>query len=198
MQCLIIAFRDGRIKKSEIKACKNKAHDTDHLTINYPRKPPLVSCTVPKRYPSTPEYKMAEFAPLPAFAKGKQDSQCTGIIEINTEANPHRKPRHCKCERVTLNGPFSAGALVKCSKCLTIERSTDQDSCPQGTKLFSPRSEMDWKTFSQSAEAPMVYKRKCYKTWWGGYYGCWRRATHVAVDVSSPRQAKTTTGAMNS
>merc|ERR1719453_1648696 len=130
MQCLIIAFRDGRIKKSEIKACKNKAHDTDHLTINYPRKPPLVSCTVPKLYPSTPEYKLAEFAPLPALAKGKQDAnECTGVVEINTKP-AKGSPKACKCERVTLNGPYSAGPLVKCSNCRDVRRSLDANSCP--------------------------------------------------------------------
>jgi len=36
MQCLIKAFKDGKVRKSEIRACKKNTHDTDHLTIEYP------------------------------------------------------------------------------------------------------------------------------------------------------------------
>jgi len=155
MQCLIVAFKDGKVKNSEIKACKNTHHSTDHLIIKYPQIPHYQKCTIPELYPSTPAYKLAEFAPLPAYAKGKESAACVGIVEINTDPvqrHDGEDPHHCKCERVTLNGPYTAGALVKCTKCRPIQSTRDKDSCPEGTKLFSPRSELDWKTIYSSTE----------------------------------------------
>jgi len=150
MQCLMNAFKDGQVSGREIRKCKEKTHDTSHLTINYPPVPALVTCTVPKLYPSTPEYKLAEFAPLPALAKGKEDAnECTGVTEINTKP-AKGSPSSCKCERVTLNGPYSPGPLVKCTNCTEARRSSDRNSCPEGTKLFSPRSASDWKTIISS------------------------------------------------
>jgi len=151
MQCLITAFEDGSIKNSEIEECRKTTHTTDHLTIKYPEVPELVSCSVPNLYPSTPEYKLKEFAVLPALARGKEEAnECTGVVEINT-VPAKGSPDTCKCERVTLNGPYSAGPIVKCSHCKDVRRSKDRNSCPDGTKLFSPRSASDWKTIVQSA-----------------------------------------------
>jgi len=155
MQCLIVAFKDGKVKNKEITACKNTKHSTDHLIIKYPHIPHFQKCAIPDLYPSTPAYKLAEFAPLPAYAKGKESAVCVGIVEVNTDPvqlHDGEDPHHCKCERVTLNGPYSAGALVKCTKCRPIQSTRDRDSCPEGTKLFSPRSELDWKTIYSSAE----------------------------------------------
>merc|ERR1740130_171545 len=153
MKCLMEAFSDGKVKNSEIKKCKNTQHDTGHLTIDYPPYLTLDRCAVPNLYPSTPAYKLAEFAPLPALAKGREDAnECTGVMEIN-EVPAKGSPKSCKCERVTLNGPYSAGPLVKCSNCKPARRSTEATSCPEGTKLFSPRSESDWKTILSSIEA---------------------------------------------
>merc|ERR1719162_1107096 len=50
-----------------------------------------------------------------------------------------------------MNGPWSASTLVKCTNCLDVSRSLDKNSCPSGTKLFSPRSRADWETFLKSA-----------------------------------------------
>merc|ERR1719482_1739150 len=60
-------------------------------------------------------------------------------------------PEGCVCKQVELTGEFSAGVLVKCDKCLDVYKSTDKNSCPAGTKLFSPRTREDWKTFLNSA-----------------------------------------------
>jgi len=150
MQCLMKSFSDGKVQTSEIQACKKKAHDVGHLVIKYPKMPKLAVCSVPDRYPTTAAYQLAEFAPLPSLAKGKLDAnECTGVIEIPTKPNIG-SPKSCKCERVTLNGPYSAGPLVRCSKCLNIRRSQERNSCPAGTKLFSPRSATDWKTVLSS------------------------------------------------
>jgi len=62
-------------------------------------------------------------------------------------------PTSCKCEPVVLTGPYSAGALIKCTSCLKVSKSTQKNSCPIGTKLFSPASISDWKTFITSARS---------------------------------------------
>lgn len=59
-------------------------------------------------------------------------------------------PEGCHCERVELTGRYSAGALLKCVGCLRVSKSTQKDSCPMGTKLFSPRSREDWRTVLDS------------------------------------------------
>jgi len=150
MSCLIGAFADGKVKKKEIEACKKQAHTTSQLNIKYPKVPRRASCTISPLYPATGAYKRREFAPLPALAKGMPSAGCSGIQVIAT--TPARgSPRACKCKRVTLNGPYSAGPMVKCTNCLDVRRSKDRNSCPSGTKLFSPASRADWQTFLSSA-----------------------------------------------
>jgi len=150
MQCLIIAFKDGKVEASEITQCKDKTHSTNHLVINYPKIKDMDACKVPDLYPMTAQYKTAEFASLPALAKGNLEAnECVGVREISTTP-AEGSPKTCKCERITLNGPFSPGALLKCVDCLDVRRTTDKDSCPSGTKLFSPQSREDWATMFAS------------------------------------------------
>jgi len=152
MACLISSFKDGKVTDHEVLACKKKAHDTNHLIIKYPNMPEMHDCTVPMRFPATAEYKKAEFRPLPAMAKGKLGGNgCMGMAEINTRPN-RGSPKTCKCKRVTLNGPYSPGPMVKCVNCLDARRSRDKNSCPEGTKLFAPRSRQDWKTVIASVD----------------------------------------------
>jgi len=152
MQCLLDAFMDGEVTDTEVADCKEKEHDTDHLIIDYPAYPDRDTCMIPDLYPSTPQYKQKEFAPLPALAKGHVAAECIGVMEINTKP-AEGSPEDCKCERLTLNGPYSAGPMVRCSKCLDVRRSQEKNSCPDGTKIFSPRSMSDWKTLLNSAPA---------------------------------------------
>lgn len=166
MECLVSSFSDGKVSNSEVSACKSKTYDTQHLHIKYPRLVKLGVCSVPNRYPTTPAYKLAEFSPLPALAKGKKGAECTGVEEINTTPKTG-SPETCKCRRVTMNGPYSGGPIVKCTNCLDVRRSKDKNSCPDGTKLFSPRSKNDWKTFLASAR-PL-------------------RAPHWIVDITRPK-----------
>jgi len=152
MQCLVVAFTDGKVEAAEITKCKNGVHNTTHLIIKYPVIKVQDKCEVPKTYPSTAEYKTAEFAPLPALAKGKTDAnECTGVAEISTMP-ASGSPSTCKCERITMNGPYSPGPVVKCVDCHDTRRTQDKNSCPEGTKLFSPRSRADWKSFISSAQ----------------------------------------------
>merc|ERR1711972_1137023 len=55
-----------------------------------------------------------------------------------------------KCVRITMNGPYTPGALVKCENCLDVYKSVQKNSCPLGTKLFSPQTRGDWKSFLAS------------------------------------------------
>jgi hypothetical protein len=167
MLCIISAFVDGQVTSAEISKCKAKTHDTSHLVITYPKIKPMAACKTPELYPSTGAYKKAEFTPLPALAKGKVDANdCTGMIEIATEPAVG-SPKACKCARVTLNGPYSAGAMVKCTNCKDIRRSTDKSSCPLNTKLFSPQGRTDWETFLKSEGS--------------------LRAPHWVIDVTRPQ-----------
>merc|ERR1719262_532727 len=77
---------------------------------------------------------------------GKPSPECSGLKEIETFPRGG-SPKGCKCRRVPLGGPYSAGAMVKCIGCRDVYRSSQQNSCPSGTKLFSPSSKNDWKSF---------------------------------------------------
>merc|ERR1719265_2083809 len=125
-------------------------------------------CEVPKEYPYTAEYKKKQFAGLPASAKGRDDAnECSGVAAISTQP-AKGSPNTCKCDRVTMNGAYGSGPLVKCVNCLDVRRSNDKSSCPDGTKIFSPRSRDDWKTFFASETNPL-------------------KAPHFIVDVTRPQ-----------
>lgn len=166
MKCLIKAFADKKVANEDIDKCKAMVTNTDLLTIHYHTLPPLRTCSVPDMYPNTPPYKKINFAPLPALAKGKQDAyECAGLREVST-VPAKGSPKTCKCSRVTMNGPYSPGPVVKCENCLDVRRATEKNSCPDGTKLFSPRNKHDWRTFINSAQ-PL-------------------RAPHMIIDVTKP------------
>jgi len=180
MDCIIRAFGGANgITMADILRCKKVTHittkggkdgvpgTTQGLTISYPPRVPLVKCEVPLLYPNTAEYKAAEFTPLPTLAKGKAGAnECMGVGAISTTPAAG-SPKSCKCERVTMNGPYSSGSLVKCTNCLDVRKSLDKISCPTGTKLFSPQSRLDWDSFLKSAR-PL-------------------RAPHWIIDITRPQ-----------
>merc|ERR1719261_1092410 len=107
MQCLMRGFSDGKVTDEEVKKCQETEYSVESISIKYPTLHKQEDCIVPKLYPTTGEYKKAEFAPLPALAKGKEDAfECTGVLEISLTPNAG-SPASCHCERVTLNGPYS-------------------------------------------------------------------------------------------
>jgi len=77
-------------------------------------------------------------------------------------------PEGCTCTRSFLakGHHYSAEILIRCEGCLDVYRAQDENSCPTGTKIFSPRSRADWETFIASAK-PL-------------------RAPHWIVDVTRP------------
>jgi len=165
MECLIKAFADGKVSNKEVDVCKKQSHSTKLLNIKYPKLPPLVKCTRSTLYPSTGAWKRREVAPLPNLARGKNAQECSGVNEMPTK--PRRgSPKGCKGEQVSLVGHYSAGGLVKITNGLDVSRSTQKNSCPRGTKLFSPASRNDWRTFLNSAK-PL-------------------RAPHWIIDVTRP------------
>jgi len=151
MECLMKAFADGKVTGSEVDSCKKKAHNTDHLNLKRPKIPPLQRCTVPNLYPSTGAYKRKEFAPLPTMAKGVQSAPCSGVESMPTTPRSG-SPKGAKCRRVMLNGYYSAGGLVKCTNGFDVYKSLQKNSCPRGTKIFSPMTRNDWRTFLASAD----------------------------------------------
>merc|ERR1719487_1143058 len=104
MECLIDAFRDGRVTNSEVDSCKKRSHDTSHLNLRYPKLPKQATCSIPQTYPATPAYKRAEFANLPALARGQAEAnECTGVEEVSTKPRAG-SPKGCKCQRLSLVG----------------------------------------------------------------------------------------------
>merc|ERR1719353_2590570 len=119
--CLISAFADGRITDKEVDECKKKTVNTDFFIIKYPHIPKFTECKTTKLYPATGAYKRKEFAPLPALAKGQPSVPCSGVEEIPTKPRLG-SPKACKCRRVTLEGHYRAGPLVKCTKCHDVSK----------------------------------------------------------------------------
>jgi len=150
MSCLIDAFGDGKVTGAEVDVCKKKAVSTKPMDIKAVAAPARSKCVISQLYPATGAYKRKEFATLPMLAKGQESVECSGMTEISLKPRKD-SPDSCKCERVTLNGPYSAKAMVKCTNCKDIRGTDDQASCPKGTKLFSPASKSDWETFFASA-----------------------------------------------
>jgi hypothetical protein len=153
MDCLMGAFADGKVSNEEVNACKKTTVDTDLFKLKKAPIAKLPKCDPPHgelAYPSNDLYKKHEFASLPTLAKGKEPAECSAIEEVSLKPR-EGSPKDCKCFRVVLGGHYSAGALVMCSKCLDVHRSLQKNSCPVGTKIFSPRSRSDWKNFLASA-----------------------------------------------
>jgi hypothetical protein len=181
MSCLVDSFTDGKVADEEINTCKNRTVDTSSLIMKYYAVPRQEKCRIPLLFPSTGPYLRREFAPLPALAKGRVSAECNGMEEISTQP-AKGSPRSCKCRQVTLNGPYSAGAMVKCTNCLDVYRSTQRNSCPRGTKIFSPASRSDWRTLIASGVGPL-------------------RAPNWIIDITKPTSSKIKYGehpAMNS
>jgi len=67
-------------------------------------------------------------------------------------------PTSCVCQVVPIasGSVYSAEQLIKCENCLDVYKSTQKNSCPPGTKIFSPRSAADWTTFLASADGQDV------------------------------------------
>jgi hypothetical protein len=59
-------------------------------------------------------------------------------------------PDACTCKKVQLVGDYSAGVLLKCEQCNSVRNSQQANSCPAGTKIFSPETRVDWTTFLAS------------------------------------------------
>jgi len=155
MQCLIDSFGDGEVTHEEIDWCKAQAYNTDHLNLTEHYGwaiPDMFDCSYTELYPNTATYKEAEFVPLPTNARGQMDKyHCAGLWEVSTVPNDG-SPDSCDCTAVVLSGTYTKGALVKCTGCIDVYKSIETNSCPVGTKIFSPQSRTDWETVVDSTE----------------------------------------------
>jgi hypothetical protein len=125
------------------------------LSIIYPPHVVQTECDHGSLYPTTSEWVQRLYTPLPGDAKGKEDSyECAGFTEVST-VPAEGSPPTCVCENVEFASglTWSPGALVKCTNCLDVYRSNDHNSCPIGTKLFSPRTREDWTALLDSTRA---------------------------------------------
>ena len=59
-------------------------------------------------------------------------------------------PAGCKVSHLELDGPYAPGGLLQINGGHKISRSTDQNSCPQNWKIWSPASMKDWETVFNS------------------------------------------------
>jgi len=167
MSCLMKAFADGKVSNREVDTCKKATVSTKFLTLKKPAVPARKTCALPTLYPATGAYKRKEFAPLPMLAKGLQAQECTGMRTVSTTPNSG-SPRGTRCTRMALNGVYSAGALLKCTNGIDARRSYQKNSCPKDTKLFSPASRSDWRTFFASGGSAL-------------------RSPHWIVDITRPQ-----------
>lgn len=78
------------------------------------------------------------------------NGQANGIIDNLQPAEG--SPPDCHCDLVDLQGVYSAGRVVRCDQCHDVSRSTDQNSCPSGWKIFSPRNRADWEVLRASLD----------------------------------------------
>jgi len=177
LNCIIAAYDShysGNATKDEamaaVDACQTELIiTTTHLDIIYPGVPALVDCLVNQSYPSGDLWVDREFTPLPANAKGKEDATCAGMTFISTDPNPASTEEGCVCERLVLTGPYSPGPLVRCTDCTDVYKASQTNSCPDGTKIFAPRSHDDWTTFLSSADPNNV------------------RSPNFIIDITRPR-----------
>jgi len=80
-------------------------------------------------------------------------------------------PSTCRCNEIMLSRFYSAGSLVQCVGCLDVSKSIQKNSCPKGTKIFSPASLTDWQAIVATLGT-------------GGLGAI--RSPHLIVDVTRP------------
>jgi hypothetical protein len=132
--------------------------DLLNLTIHTAAELQDDACEPTTLYPNTASYKAEEFTPLPPEAKGRSDeNDCAALQEVDTTPNilatDPPNPQDCSCVEVPMNGPYvDSSPVIKCRGCLDVYKSLDTNSCPVGSKLFSPQSRQDWETFLGCAD----------------------------------------------
>ena len=80
-------------------------------------------------------------------------------------------PAGCKVKALSTPG-YSAGAVVRVWNGLPVSKKTDENSCPEGYKIWSPRNKNDWE---------IVWRAL------GKNVANYPNKNHVIVDVTKPR-----------
>jgi hypothetical protein len=171
VECLLGQANAALASSSAISsdAC-NTAADTSELDIDYPTFSPIDTCesSVLTTPPCKSGFFDAEYAsfgqreameevciscsPLPLADAPTSWIQHHGLTHVdldNLQCAPG-SPSGCTATLVQLNGEYSPGPLVRVDNGHTTYRRTDQNSCPEGFKIYSPRSAEDWRTIEAS------------------------------------------------
>merc|ERR1712070_842524 len=91
-------------------------------------------------------------------------------------------PDGCHCSFVPLQGEYSAGPVVRCDNCLEVRLVTEQNSCPDGWKIFSPRSQADWEVLHATLGDHAHHIADPART--PGFTTNWPASPWLIVDVS--------------
>merc|ERR1719401_1090374 len=73
-------------------------------------------------------------------------------VKITLNPKPG-SPTGCSCKKLEIarGETYSSPLLLRCDSCLKVKKTNQKNSCPVGTKIFSPASRADWKAFLASA-----------------------------------------------
>jgi len=144
-ECLVELIMQSMITSTPISDVSLTACDdvsVDDLTLTFPELPeaPAECEAVQDTDP--------QCDPVPHVLQWT-NGQATDISNLQPAAG---SPDECRCELVELQGVYSAGHIVRCDNCLDVHRSTEENSCPNGWKLFSPRDREDWDVLEASLD----------------------------------------------
>jgi len=164
------AIAESTIVSAETTAACSDAAETTHLDINFPDISALTTCepTIIFNPPCQPAFFAAEYQDLPQVEAIQ--AACHACPAVPLPTNPQvgsntcgdydldniqpfpGSPSECSCTLVELQGEYSAKHVVRCENCHDVYRSTDQNSCPSGFKLYSPASAEDWAVLGASTD----------------------------------------------
>jgi hypothetical protein len=136
-QCLVSlmmdALRNGTpIPDDPLTACADV--DASALIVNFPEMPPAPEACPASQATDPP---CAPVPHVPGWSNGIADP---GSIDLTPGQG---SPDSATCELLDVQG-YSAGVVVRCQHGLTIQKTTDPNSCPSGFKIFSPQDRADF------------------------------------------------------
>jgi hypothetical protein len=112
-------------------------------------------CDLPECSPMTPLGQLCEAdAALPDGNLEYEVDNCAGGFDVfvclEALSCPDGSPDNCSVEELHVTGPFEPRRLATVKMGMPIRSSLDMHSCPEGWKVFSPRSPSDWQTATDS------------------------------------------------
>jgi len=204
------ALAENAIVSAESTAACSVPADASELVINFPELGALTTCepTILFQPPCEAAFFAAEYQDLPQVEAIQ--AQCQACPAIPLPGNPQvglnqcgqvnldniqpfpGSPPACSCTLVDLQGEYSAGPVVRCENCFDVYRSTDQNSCPSGFKLYSPASAEDWAVLGASTHMDSLANPFSIIDITRSANGC-GGCTGAAMNSDSPEQSSWTT-----